>query len=537
VLAGDSPQTLIFSLQVTDNEGQVSTNLSTVTITVNAENAAPTSDAGGPYTGNEGETISLDGSGSSDPGGSIAAYAWDLDGDNQYDDATGISPNFTLPAAGSLTTIGLRVTDNEGATDTDTATVNINGLPTADAGGPYSGNEGETISLDGSGSSDPGGSIAAYAWDLDGDNQYDDATGVSPNFTLPAAGSLTTIGLRVTDNLGATATDTATVNINSLPTADAGGPYSGNEGQTISLDGSGSSDPGGSIAAYAWDLDEDGQYDDATGVSPNFTLPPAGSLTTIGLRVTDNLGATDTDTATVNINGLPTANNQGPVVTPEDTPVNITLTGSDPENQPLTFTVTNNPSNGSIDCTGANCTYTPNNDYNGADSFTFKVNDGSVDSISDGTVSITVNPVNDAPIANDQGPVVTTEDTPVDFTLTGSDPEGQPLTFSVTNNPSNGSIDCTGADCTYTPNNNYNGVDSFTFKVNDGSVDSASDGTVSITINAENDIPTATAKSVSTDEDTAVLITLEGTDPEDDPLIFAVETLPSNGSVSPATVR
>jgi hypothetical protein len=108
---------------------------------------------------NEGETISLDGSGSSDPGGSIAAYAWDLDGDNQYDDATGISPNFTLPAAGSLTTIGLRVTDNEGATDTDTATVNINGLPTADAGGPYSGNEGETISLDGSGSSDPGGSI------------------------------------------------------------------------------------------------------------------------------------------------------------------------------------------------------------------------------------------------------------------------------------------------------------------------------------------------------------------------------------------
>jgi hypothetical protein len=68
---------------------------------------------------NEGETISLDGSGSSDPGGSIAAYAWDLDGDNQYDDATGISPNFTLPAAGSLTTIGLRVTDNEGATDTD----------------------------------------------------------------------------------------------------------------------------------------------------------------------------------------------------------------------------------------------------------------------------------------------------------------------------------------------------------------------------------------------------------------------------------
>ena len=510
-------------LRVTANDGDTVTDTATVNV-----NGLATAEAGGPYSGDEGENISLNGSGSDDSG--IASYAWDLDNNGSFETA-GQNPTFNSAVAGTFTVI-LRVTANDGDTATDTATVNVNGLPTADAGGPYSGNEGDTITLNASGSSDPGGVITAYAWDLDEDGQYDDATGISPNFTLPAAGSITSIGLQVTDNLGAIDTDTAAVNINGLPTADAGGPYSGNEGDTITLNGSGSSDAGGVITAYAWDLDGDGQYDDATGISPNFTLPAAGSITSIGLQVTDNGGAIGTDTAAVSINGLPTANDQGPVVTPEDTPVDITLTGSDPENQPLTFTVTNNPGNGSVDCTGANCTYTPNNNYNGADSFTFKVNDGAVDSASDGTVSITVNAVNDAPTANDQGPVVTPEDTPVDITLTGSDPENQALTFTVTSNPGNGSVDCTGANCTYTPNNNYNGVDSFTFKVNDGAADSASDGTVSITVNAENDIPTATAQSFTTDEDMALPIVLAGTDPEGDPLTFTVETQPSSGSVN-----
>ena len=68
---------------------------------------------------------------------------------------------------------------------------------------------------------------------------------------------------------------------NTPPTADAGGPYSVNEGSSITLSGSGSSDSEGTIASYEWDFDNDGYYDDATGVSPSFSGGPAGRVRTI----------------------------------------------------------------------------------------------------------------------------------------------------------------------------------------------------------------------------------------------------------------
>jgi hypothetical protein len=117
-----------------------------------------------------------------------------------------------------------------------------------------------------------------------------------------------------------------------------------------------------------------------------------------------------------------------------------------------------------------------------ADSFTFTVNDGSVDSAA-ATVSITVNAVNDAPTADDQ-PVSTDQDVVVDITLTGSDPDGDTLTFAIATGPTSGTLSGTldGDELvTYTPNAGFTGADSFTFTVNDGTQDSAP-ATVSITV-------------------------------------------------------
>lgn len=94
-------------------------------------------------------------------------------------------------------------------------------------------------------------------------------------------------------------------------------------------------------------------------------------------------------------NGVPTADDQS-VTTPEDTATAITLTGSDPDGDPLTYTVTSGPSNGTLSGTAPNLTYTPNADFNGTDSFTFTVSDGT-DTSAPATVSITVTPVNDSP--------------------------------------------------------------------------------------------------------------------------------------------
>lgn len=92
----------------------------------------------------------------------------------------------------------------------------LNQPPTADAGGPYTVVRGGSVVLDASGSSDPDQAAATltYEWDIDGDSDYDDATGIHPTFSAIglATGSYT-IGLRVTDNTGATATATSTVNV------------------------------------------------------------------------------------------------------------------------------------------------------------------------------------------------------------------------------------------------------------------------------------------------------------------------------------
>ncbi len=231
------------------------------------------------------------------------------------------------------------------------------------------------------------------------------------------------------------------------------------------------------------------------------------------------------------------------VMTEEDTAVSITLLGSDPDGDALTYNVITGPSHGRLSGTAPKLTYTPQPNFNGTDSFIFNVNDGMVDSVPV-TVLITVKAVNDPPMANDIS-VTTLEDTLVAITLSGCDPDGDMLSYSVVKGPSHGSLSGTGPNLTYTPNEDFNGSDSFLFKVNDGTVDSAA-STVSITVKPVNDPPTASyvgAKvrknppiaednSVTTQEDTPVSITLKGSDPDEDALSYTVVTGPSYGSLS-----
>jgi lysophospholipase L1-like esterase len=228
------------------------------------------------------------------------------------------------------------------------------------------------------------------------------------------------------------------------------------------------------------------------------------------------------------IGNAPTANAQS-VTTNEDTAKAITLTGSDPNGDPLTFSVVTNPAHGTLSGTAPNLTYTPAANYNGPDSFTFKANDGTADS-NIATVSITITAVNDAPTASPQS-VTTNEDTAKAITLSGSDVDGDTLTFSVVTNPTHGTLSGTPPNLSYTPASNYNGPDSFTFKANDGTADS-NIATVSITVTAVNDAPTASPQSVTTNEDTAKAITLTGSDVDGDTLTFSVTTNPTHGTLS-----
>ena len=247
------------------------------------------------------------------------------------------------------------------------------------------------------------------------------------------------------------------------------------------------------------------------------------------LRLTANDGqAVSFDEVVITIESLndpPDADDQI-VSVDEDSSVVVTLTATDPDGEPLTYTIVTLPANGSVTLNGQDATYTPDPDYVGPDSFGFVANDGTVDS-NEATVTITVIPVNDQPVASDQSPT-TDEDTPVDFTLTATDVDGDALTFSVVTQPLNGSLSLNGAIATYTPDLNYFGPDSFTFKANDG-VDDSNVATVSITINSVNDPPVANDQSSTTNEDIPVDFTLTSADVEGDALTYSIVTQPVNG--------
>src|SRR5207244_1312861 len=183
----------------------------------------------------------------------------------------------------------------------------------------------------------------------------------------------------------------------------------------------------------------------------------------------------------------------------------------------------------STDGTAPNLTYTPAANYNGPDSFTFKANDGELDS-NVATVSITVNAVNDAPVASNQA-VVTDEDTAKAITLSASDVEGSALSYLVGTGPTHGTLSGTAPNLTYTPAANYNGPDSFTFTANDGMADS-NVATVAIKANAVNDAPQASPPRGATDQDTAKAITLSASDVEGTALTYTIGTGPTHGTLS-----
>lgn len=211
------------------------------------------------------------------------------------------------------------------------------------------------------------------------------------------------------------------------------------------------------------------------------------------------LRLTATDTAftsgddvliTVNRENHPPVANSLSVTNLEDTPIDLVLTGSDPDGDPLTASVVQHPQFGALTGTPPNLRYTPAADYFGPDSFTFKVTDGALES-GIATVSITVLPVNDAPVAEGQS-LSTPEDTSLTITLTGSDVDNSVLTFAIVGQPTNGTLAGAGTAWTYTPASDFHGLDSLSFKANDGSLDSPATN-ILITVISVNDVPLVNA--------------------------------------------
>ena len=169
----------------------------------------------------------------------------------------------------------------------------------------------------------------------------------------------------------------------------------------------------------------------------------------------------------------------------------------------MTYSIVSDVSNGSTSLSGSTVTYTPDADWNGTDTFTFKANDGDEDS-NTSTVTITVAAVNDAPTAEDIT-VSTNENRMIQLSITldASDIDGDNLTYQIVESVSNGTLTdpSAGDQVTYTPNSNWNGTETFTYKANDGTTDSEP-GTITINYTPVNDPPSNDDKTFDNqDED------------------------------------
>jgi large repetitive protein len=258
-----------------------------------------------------------------------------------------------------------------------------------------------------------------------------------------------------------------------------------------------------------------------------------------------NDGTADSNVATVTITINPV--NDAPVAvadsysTSEDTPLSVAAPGvlandTDIDSVTLKAIKTSSPGHGTVTLNAdGSFLYTPNANFHGVDSFTYRANDGTSSSTIV-TVTITVGAVNDAPVANNQSRTLNEDGTRA-ITLTGSDVDGNPLTFSIVTPPSHGTLTGIAPSVTYVPAANYNGPDSFTFKVNDGSLDS-NIATVSLTVNPVNDAPVAQAGSYTTAVNTPVSGQVTATDVEGSTLTYLISMQPTKGNITafnPAT--
>ncbi len=218
---------------------------------------------------------------------------------------------------------------------------------------------------------------------------------------------------------------------------------------------------------------------------------------------------TDDDTA-------PVAASQS-AITDEDTALPMTLVATDPDGDPLTYSIVTPPAHGTIAGSSANQTYTPAANYDGPDSLTFRASDGANDS-NFASVSITVAPVNDPPVASPSSTVLA-EDSFALVPLPAADVDGDPLTYSIVDTPAHGTLAGSGASRTYTPDPNYNGFDSFSFRASDGTADSNT-ATASLTVVPVNDAPVAVndASSVQEDGSTQLAVLANDTDVDGDAL-------------------
>jgi hypothetical protein len=344
------------------------------------------------------------------------------------------------------------------------------------------------------------------------------------NITLLGSGTNRTITVRPVLDQSGTATITVSVSDGAATTSDTfnftvnavndapnigsvtnDGPINEGSSATITV---AAADPEGDSLSYEFDCNNDNAFE--VGPQPGSTARCAfanDGTRRVNVRLTDSNGSASTGSTNITVNNVaPDAVDDSASAEEDGLDVTINVLANDTDVPADSLTITGNTQpptgEGSVSCSASNCTFAPDADFNGTTSFQYTMSDagGGTDTAA---VTVTVNATSDAPTADAQAGT-TNEDSAKTIALTGSDADGDALTFEVTSAPTKGTLGAVGAvtcagtkskicqaDVNYTPNANFNGTDSFQYTVGDGryGTDTA---TVNISVNAVNDTPSFT---------------------------------------------
>ena len=520
------------------NDGTVDSAVQTFTLTVSNVNDAPVVGTVADQSTNE------------DTAKTVTLAETDVDtGDSHTFTATSSTTNVTpslsgatltmAPAANWSGTATMTIKANDGtvdsATKTFTLTVSaVNDIPVlASIANQSTGEDNAKV-------------ITLSATDIEDDSLTYSATSAESEITISVSGTTLTmtpdedwsgtsiITAKAHDGTAYSAAKTFTLTVsgsNDTPVIGSVSTQTTNEdtAKAITLSVS-DSDSGDSHTYYA--------TSSSTSVTPSIsgttlTLTPAANFngnSTITIKANDGTVYSIAKTFTLTVSAV----NDAPVLasisnqsTLEDTAKGVTLSGSDIDDDSLTYSATSAESEITISVSGTTLTMTPDDDWSGTSIITAKANDGTVDSAAK-TFTLTVSGSNDAPVVADISNQSTNEDTAKAITLSASDADSDSLTYSATSAESEITISVSSTTLTMTPDANWNGTSTISVTANDGLVDSTAK-TFTLTVSAVNDAPTlAAVVHQDTNENVAKVVTLSGTDTEGSSLTYSATSSTSN---------
>ena len=535
----------IYTVTITADDGNGGTISSTFSWTVT--NPPPVANDDGPIAVTEDMPLDIDVLGNdTDSDGDVLTVTLATAG---HGDVT-INPDGTLkyvpdPDYNGPDTIAYTISDGNGGTSTATVEINvgeINDAPVASPIAPRNDVDSAAVSV----------SVAANFSDVDGDVLTFTASGLPDGLSINANGLITgTISSGASQIAGGVYIVIVTADDGRGGSVDQSFIWTITNPPPVALNDSASTseDLPINIPVLANDSDPDGDMltiTTASAANGTVVIRPDGTIDytpdrdfnstdTITYMISDGNGGTSTATVEVTVgavNDPPVAVNDA-AVTNEEMPVIIPVLAndSDVDGDPLTVTTASAPNGEVVINPDGTVIYTPNADFNGRDMITYTISDGQ-GGIATATVAVTVNPVNDAPVA--VGDVASTpEDTPITLSVLGNDKDvdGDPLTVTGATSPDGQVTINPDGSVIFIPNPNFNGMTTVTYMISDGNGGTAT-ATVTLTVDPVNDVPVANPDVGQTDEDMPVTVSVldNDTDADGDPLTVTAASAP-NGTV------